>query len=49
MTIIIYSSGGTGAEYVFPDNITVSIATGKTFGKYGNGDVIPASGKLQLR
>jgi len=22
-----------------------SIATGKTFGKYGNGDVIPASGK----
>jgi hypothetical protein len=43
-TIIIYSSGGTGVE-VFTDDILVSIAANKTFGKYENGDLIPASGK----
>jgi len=40
--IIIDSVGGSGA---FTEDITVSIAAGKTFGKYENGDVIPASGK----
>lgn len=43
-TVVIYSSGGTGVE-VFTDDILVSIAAGKTFGKYENGDTIPASGK----
>jgi len=43
-TIVIYSSGGTGVE-VFTEDILVSIASGKTFGKYQNGDLIPASGK----
>jgi len=41
-TIIIESSGG---ESVFTSDLIVSIAAGKTFGKYENGDVIPASGK----
>lgn len=44
-SIVVYSTGGTGSNYVFPSDITVSIAAGKTFGKYCNGDVIPASGK----
>ena len=29
----------------FNSNLTVSIAAGKTFGRYVNGDIIPASGK----
>lgn len=41
-TIIIGSTGGGG---IFTEDITVSIAAGKTFGKYENGDIIPASGK----
>jgi len=46
--IIIYSSGGTGGEYVFDYDILVSIADGKTFGKYENGDTIPSSGKTAV-
>lgn len=46
--IIIYSSGATGSEYVFDYNIQVSIADGKTFGKYENGDIIPSSGKTAV-
>ena len=42
-TVIIGSTGGAGN--VFTEDILVSIASGKTFGKYENGDVIPASGK----
>jgi len=42
-TVIIGSTGGAGG--VFTEDITVSIASGKTFGRYENGDVIPASGK----
>jgi hypothetical protein len=42
-TIIIDSTGGSST--VFTEDITVSIANGKTFGKYENGDTIPASGK----
>jgi len=41
--IIINSS--CSASEKFTSNITVSIASGKTFGKYLNGDIIPASGK----
>ncbi len=43
-TVVIYSSGGTGVEK-FTSDLVVSIAAGKTFGKYENGDTIPASGK----
>jgi len=42
-TVVIGSTGGAGN--VFTEDILVSIASGKTFGKYENGDVIPASGK----
>ena len=41
-TIIINSEGGGD---LFTDDITVSIDTGKSFGRYENGNVIPASGK----
>jgi hypothetical protein len=34
-----------GSEYVFTGNLQVSLTTGKTFGRYINGDTIPASGK----
>lgn len=40
--IIIYS---TGSDTLFSDDIVVSVAAGKTFGRYVNGDIIPASGK----
>ena len=43
--IIVYSSGGTGGNDKFSSDIVVSIASGKTFGKYLNNDVILASGK----
>jgi len=39
--IVINSEGGG----VFTDDITVSLSGGKTFGKYEDGDTIPASGK----
>lgn len=35
----------TISSYVFPDNLTVSLSGGKTFGRYASGDVIPAKGK----
>lgn len=41
--VVIYSSGGT--EPVFTTNLTVSIASGKTFGRYENGNTILAIGK----
>ena len=47
--VVIYSTGGTGSDYVFPTDLTVSIAAGKTFGKYCNGDIIPASGKTAVQ
>ena len=40
-TIVVSSQGGG----VFSDDIIVSIEAGKTFGRYENGDTIPASGK----
>ena len=39
----IYSNASGSA--VFTENLYVSIASGKTFGKYVNGDTIPSSGK----
>ncbi len=40
-TIVVHTVGGE----VFAEDLYVSIAAGKTFGKYENGDTIPASGK----
>lgn len=37
-------TGGTGGTEIFTEDITVSIDTGKSFGRYENGDVIPATG-----
>ena len=36
--------GGGGGAATFPNDLTVSLAGGKTFGRYEDGDVIPASG-----
>ena len=36
---------GEPAEYVFPDNLIVSLSSGKTFGRYRNGETILSSGK----
>ena len=41
-TIIVDSYGGSE---LFTDDLTVSLAGGKTFGKYSDGETIPASGK----
>lgn len=38
------STGGGGGAATFPDDLTVSLSDGKTFGRYEDGDVIPASG-----
>lgn len=38
------TSSGSGESF-FTGDLYVSIASGKTFGKYINGDIIPASGK----
>ncbi len=38
-------SGYSGAADVFTDDIVVVLSTGKTFGRYINGDIIPATGK----
>lgn len=35
----------TISSYVFPDNLTVSLSGGKTFGRYASGETIPAKGK----
>lgn len=37
--------GGSGTGCSFDSDITVSLAGGKTFGRYEDGDTIPASGK----
>lgn len=37
-------TGGTGGTEIFTEDITVSIDPGKTFGRYENGDTIPATG-----
>jgi hypothetical protein len=47
ITISATGNGGGGnySEYTFPDNLTVSLPNGKTFGRYANGETIPAIGK----
>lgn len=46
---ISISTGSNGqvsaSYYVFPEDVTVSIQSGRSFGRYVNGDVIPAKGK----
>ena len=37
--------GATGPDFVFAQDLVVSLTNPKTFGKYANGDTIPASGK----
>ena len=39
------TSGTGGSEYVFTEDLVVSLSGGKTFGKYESGETIPASGK----
>ena len=34
--------------FVYTTNLTVSLSSGKTFGRYGNGEEIPASGKTPV-
>lgn len=43
-TLVINASGG-GEQFVFENNLTVSLPGGKTFGRYGSGETIPATGK----
>lgn len=46
---ISITSGSTGqvsiSSYVFPNDLTVSLTGGRTFGRYSSGDTIPATGK----
>jgi hypothetical protein len=37
--------GATGGQFVFTTDLTASFGTTKSFGKYLNGDIIPASGR----
>ena len=37
-------SGAAGTNYTFPTNLAVTLSAGFTFGKYKNGDIIPAAG-----
>jgi hypothetical protein len=37
--------GSTGPDFVFPNDLTVSLPSPKTFGRYSSGEVIPATGK----
>ena len=37
--------GPTGPDFVFPNNLSVSLSGTKSFGRYRSGDIIPALGK----
>ena len=39
------SGSGLASEYVYPNDLTVVLKGGKSFGKYASGEVIPATGK----
>lgn len=43
--VLLQGEGSLAQEFKFTDNLTVTLANGKTFGKYQNGQIIPASGK----
>lgn len=45
LTIVIGGTGGGGSAAVFESDIQVSLAPGKSFGRWVNGDTIPAEGK----
>ena len=38
-------SGASGSNYTFPSNLLVQLNNGKSWGRYVNGDTIPAAGK----
>jgi hypothetical protein len=42
-TVVISSSGSS--EYVYPNDLLVSLKDGKTFGRYSTGQTIPSTGK----
>lgn len=42
---LLGGGGGGGGESTFTNDITVSLSGGKTFGRYANGEIIPATGK----
>lgn len=45
-TVTISSTvSGSGVEYVYPNDLTVTLSGGKTFGKYASGETIPSTGK----
>ena len=39
------ASGYSGAQFTYSSDLVVSLSNGKTFGRFVNGDVIPATGK----
>ena len=39
------SATGDAADYVFPGDLTVTLANGRSFGRYASGETIPATGK----
>jgi hypothetical protein len=39
------ASGYSGAQFTYSADLVVSLSNGKTFGRFVNGDVIPATGK----
>ena len=39
------TSGYSGAQFTYATDLVVSLSNGKTFGRFVNGDVIPAAGK----
>jgi hypothetical protein len=42
---LVISTDGGVAPFVFPNDLTVSLPGGKTFGRFGTGETIPAAGK----
>ena len=48
LSFIEFSGGSVGGTELFTENIVVSIADGKTFGRYVAGNTIPASGRSPI-
>lgn len=53
-TGIVIDDGGPGGnltisattqDYIFPSDLTVSLTSGRSFGRYASGEIIPATGK----
>lgn len=42
---LVISASISPSEYVFPSDLSVSLPNGKSFGRYGPGQTIPATGK----